>query len=468
MTGRRVRAAVRFAITLCGLCVMVCAYARCSFAGEPELPKGAGPLPDLSKGAKAGAVVTAQHAHLYRMLLPPELAPMLDRGEFAFEAVGAPREPGRFVVPQFNSNAGVTVTSSGNIHDPSGGKAMVSPLFEPPRSVSGDPSQVAYRILWNVASSLWRHGSCTVSSSVFMFKGPAESPHKLEFDVERVHPRKIGEVSGTLEPIFRERISARKPGVIQNLSWLSLRFFGSGEDFVWAASPVIRQIRQMTGSNRSDAMFTGMFSPDDLLGWSGKVELVEPSAIALIPILVPILEDTSAQAEVRDSCTNWSLRGDSGITLNHQSSRFKGAGAWIPTNTVMALRSVWRIDLASRDPFSLDARQTLYVDRDSGLPVYRVVWDDAGRLRKLALGILRSLHREGAPPEPMVAGQLLVHGTGVGRLVITNDLFSVCSGYHPGRTKGDFDPSTFVRFAVPAQGQQKGLEEHKNSEDSFD
>jgi hypothetical protein len=468
MPRGRMRAAIRFALTICGLYVVACMDAQGAFAAEPELPKGVGPLPDLSKGAKAGAVVTSQHAHLYRMLLPPELAPMLDRGEFAFEAVGAPREPTRFMMPQFTSNPGGAVTSSGGISDPSSGKAMVSPVFEPPRSISGDPSQVAYKILWNAASALWRYDSFTATSSVLMFKGPAESPHKLEFDVERVHPRKIGEVAGTLEPIFRERISATKPGAVKNLSWLTLRFFGSGEDFLWAASPVTNQIRQMTGSNRSDAMFTGIFSPDDLFVWSGKVELVEPSGVTLVPMLVPILEAKETQAEVQDRCSRWSLRADAALAFNHQSSRFKGGGTWIPTNTVMALRSVWRIDITSRDPFSLDARQTLYVDRDTGLPVYRVVWNDAGRLRKFTMGILRSLHREGSLPEPIVAGQVLVYGTEVNRLVMTTDSFSVCSGYQPGRTKADFDPSTFVRLVTPAPVVQKRLEERKNSEDSSD
>jgi hypothetical protein len=468
MGQKPARAAIRFAKSVAVLSLVMCAGVRVSLAGEPELPKGVGPLPDLSKGVKAGAIVTSQHAHLYRMLLPPELAPMLDRGELAFEAVGAPREPARFVTQRASAETVATLTQSGSIQDPSGGKAMVSPVFEPPRSASGDLSQVGYKVLWNAASLSWRHDSLSVASSALIFKSSEDSPHKLEFNVERTHPRKIGEVTGTLEPVFRERISARKPAAIENLSWLTLRFFGSGEDFLWAASPVINQIRQMTGSNRSDAMFTGIFAPDDLFVWSGKVELVEPSGLALVPMLVPMLETKEVKAEPRERCQMWSLRGDAGVTLNYQSSRFKGAGAWIPTNTVMALRSVWRIELATRDPFSLDARQTLYVDRDTGLPVYRVVWDEAGRLRKLSLGILRSLQREGTQPEPIIAGQVLIHGAGAGRLVMTTDAFATCAGYPPARSKADFDPSSFVRFSAPQTGTQKKLEQAKDSEDSSD
>jgi len=206
-------------------------------AADPELPKGVGPLPDLSKGAKAGATVTAQHAHLYRALLPPEVSSLVERGEFAFEAVGAPREPARFGVKHAGGSSAPAPSSSGVLPDVAGGKAMVSPLFDLPAGASGDLGQLAYKVLWNAASSMWRYNSFSAALSVLMFKTPNDPPHKLEFDVERIHPRKIGQVVGTLEPIFRERISARKPAGIQNLAWLTLRFFGTGEDFVWAASP---------------------------------------------------------------------------------------------------------------------------------------------------------------------------------------------------------------------------------------
>ncbi|MFN4895660.1 MAG: hypothetical protein ACK5GN_13190 [Pseudomonadota bacterium] len=458
----------RVAVAVLCVALVVVSTIHQAVAGDLEPPKGAGPLPDLSKGAKSGAVVTAQHAHLYRMMLPPEVASMLERGEFAFEAVAAPHEPGRFVMPRSGLSVVSAIPSTGVLSDVGGGRAFLSPVFEPPRGISGDVVQSAYKVLWNAASVFWRYNSFAATSSVLIFKTAADPPHKLEFDVERLHPRKLGEVTGSLEPIFRERISARKPAAIQMLSWLTLRFFGSGEDFLWAASPVINQIRQMTGSNRSDAIFTGLFSPDDLFVWSGKVELVEPSGLTLTQLLVPLLEAHETKVEVRDGCILRTFRGTEGVVLNHQSGRFKGSSGWVPTNTIMALRSVWRMELTNRDPFSLDARQTLYVDRDSGMPVYRVVWDDAGRLRRVVLGILRSVNKDGQPPEPILAGQVMMHANGTSRLVMTIDSFSTCSSYPAERSKVDFDPSTFVRFPTPAPVTQKKLEKRPDSEDSSD
>jgi hypothetical protein len=438
--------------------VVVSASGNLARGDDPAVPKGAGPLPDLSKGAKVGVTVTAQHAQLYRMLMPPEVASMLDRGEFAFEAVVKPREPARFETQRQSDASLPTITSSGVVNDTSGGRAFISPMFDLPRSAMGDLTSVAYKVLWNTASLTWRYASFASTQSVLIFTTPEGEPRKLEFDVERVHPRKLGEVTGTLEPIFRERISARKPSAIESLSWLTLRFFGNGEDFVWAASPVINAIRQITGSNRSDAMFTGVFSPDDLFVWSGKVELVEPSGLTLLPMLVPLLEAKETKVEAREGCVIRTTRGEGGVVLNYQSARFKGAGGWVPTNTVMGLRAVWRMDLTSKDPFSLDPRQTLYVDRDTGLPVYRVVWDDAGRLRRVTVGILRSFQQEGGPAEVALAGQVQVHGSSTGRLMLLTDSFVTCTGYQPGRSKVDFDPSTFVRFSPSDAKSQKKLE----------
>jgi hypothetical protein len=423
-----------------------------AFADDVDLPNGSGPLPDLSRGAKSGALVSTQHIHLYRSLLPREVAQLSERGEFAFEAVRNPKQPGKFFIAPGPTKSTLTGKglNGGVIVDPGGGKAMLSPLFEPPQSVGPDDQATAFKILWNAASLTWRHAYLSASLSTLMFNSveSGAQPNKLEFLVERIHPRLLGgDGIGTLEPIFRERILARKPAALSKLGWLTLRYFGSLEDFVWGSSPVINQTRQLTGSNRSDQIFSGIFAPDDLFVWSGKVELVEPSGLKLVPLLVPIFE-VKGDPVVRDSgvdgCIGRVFSNRGAIDLNYQNERFKGAGPWVPANTVMALRWVWRIDLAGRDPFSLDARQTLYIDRDTGLPVYRVVWDHGGRLRKVVIGIVRALDIDDQRAEPFLGGEVIIHGSGAGRLVLLVDRLNQCMRY-PGSSVSidDFDPGQF-------------------------
>lgn len=425
----------------------------CSTVGAEELqpPPGSGPLPDFSKGAKAGALVTAQHIHLYRSLLPPEISELVEQGEFSFEAVRAPREPHKFGTA-FEQAAELLPTGELK-QTPS--LPLQAGLFSVGQAGGGDTKQLAFKVLWNTAASLWRYPSIAIGVSAMLFAKADAAPHKLEFLMERIHPLALGAPPSTLAPLFREKVSAKKPGVITGLAWLTLRFFGSSEDFVWGASPVVRSIRQLTGSNRSDQMFSGAFSPDDLLVWSGKVELSEPLGVSQMPLLVALLESKVSPVTKQDVCASVTYASETALTLQCQASRFKGSGMWTPTNTFMVLRSVYKIELSSRDPFSSDPRQVIYVDRDTGLPVYKIVWDQSGRRKKVILGILRSVEFETGKYVPMLAGQIVLHSQDGRRLALIYDSFTACTGYTQGRALEDFDPSSFVRFpASPQEGKK--------------
>ena len=458
------------ALRQCGyaLCVgffCICA-ASIAVAGDPDTPKGVGPLPEFAKGARAGAVITAEHVHAYRAILPKEIADLVQQGEFAFEAVKSPREPLRFTRAIGEQATDRQVSATGELQGLPAG-SLPSPLFAVGDNIEGDSKQFAYKVLWNTAAVMWQFPVFALNFSAYLFPKTDAAPHKLEFELKRIYPRALGGAPGSLQPVFREKISATKPSAIQSLAWLTLRFFGAGEDFIWVASPVNRRIRQMTSSNRTDPIFTGVFTPDDLLVWSGKVELVEPTSITKLPLLVPFFEGREGSPSKQDGCEVHSFSSEGAVALNHQSSRFKSAAAWIPTNTIMALRNVWRIELSSRDPFSNESRSELYIDRDSGVPVYRIVWDSSGRLRKVSTGILRSLDTGVGEKRQILAGQMIVFPNDDRRVVLLADRLQECRQYSKGLMLQDFDPQTFVRFeSMPAQ--EKRVEEVNESEDSSD
>jgi hypothetical protein len=426
---------------------------------EPEVPPGAGPVPDPLKGAKSGAVVSAKHSQLYRKLLPPEIAELLDVGELQFEAMLQPREPKRWVAPKSDRTDIFDVTSSGELREiPAHG--LRSSMFEVPRVVQGDPRSLAHKILWNAVGAIAQSKLIAIRLKIGIFRRADADAHWVDFLVERFYPLGLGQSVGREKPFFREKISALSPAAIEKLSWLTLRFFGLGEDFVWAASPMINRIRQMTGSNRSDAIFSGMFSPDDLFVWSGKNELVEPTSISSQLLLVPIVAISDPSAEQQGPCVTRKFSGSSEIQLNADSRRFVGAGGWVPINTVMVLRDVWRIEVSSRDPFTNDVRQVIYVDKDSGLPVYKVVWDQAGRVIKVVGGILRAVNDEVFADHAIWGGAYILHPSDGGRTIVMVNEVSRCEAVIPGKSLEDFDPSSFVIFET----QSKGLiEEEKKT-----
>lgn len=439
-------------------------------SADPEVPPGTGPLPDPRKGAKAGALVNAKHSSLYRRLLPPELAELLDVGEFQFEALLQPREPERWMGPKAAGSEGFEVMLSGELRSvPQTG--LRASMFEIPRVVQGDHRQLAYKILWNTAGALAQSRIISNHLKIAIFQRADVPPHWVEFLVERLYPLGLGQSVGQEKPFFREKISALKPAAIEKLSWLTLRFFGLGEDFVWAASPMINSVRQMTGSNRSDAIFSRMFAPDDLFVWSGKNELVEPVSISSQQLLVMIVEARETTSEKQGSCVTKAFSDVSEVQLNVDSHRFAGAGGWVPTNAVMVVRDVWRIEASSRDPFTNDVRQAIYIDKDSGLPSYKVVWDQAGRVIKVVVGLLRSVSDEAQGPHAVWGGALILQPGDGGRTVIVTKELSRCDSMVTGKGLIDFDPSSFVIFETNHKGpsvQEKKLEQSDKADDILD
>jgi hypothetical protein len=275
---------------------------------------------------------------------------------------------------------------------------------------------------------------------------------RVDLSISRIYPPALVQSPGTLKPMFREKISALTPQPLVGLTWLTLRFLGASPDYMWAASPINGQVRQMTGSNRSDAIFTGAFSPDDLFVWSGKVEGVEPTSVKLVKMLVPVVEGGAApQPTNNDTCGSTDLSKASPIDLNVSTRRFAELPGWVPTNVRMMLRSLWRIEMVTRDPFSLDARQTLYVDAETMLPVYKVIWEQDGRMKRFVMGMLgRVATREGSAPG--WRGQMMIVPGTASRSVLTLQRIESCAQLIPGRGIIDFDPSSIGAKATKAKG----------------
>lgn len=423
-----------------------------SGAASPVIaPEGIGPLPDLQAGAKTGALVTKGHIDKYRFVIPPELADLVDRNEFAFEAVLRPKSGDLLGDAQSASSSTYSVDDKG----------VIAPLpvstaglfFSVPQSEGEyfEPKSFGWRILWNTTVAQWRFKSFTANASLVTFSAGTNEGKRVDFSVSRIYPPALGQSPGTLKPMFREKISALNPQPLLGLTWLTLRFLGSVNDYMWAASPINGQVRQMTGSNRADSIFTGAFSPDDLFVWSGKVEGVEPTSVRLVKMLVPVVEGSATvQPSNNGICGATDFAKSSPIDLNLATERFADLPGWIPTNVRMTLRSLWRIEMMSRDPFSLDARQILYVDADTMLPVYRVVWEQDGRMRKFVMGILGKVSTTESNGVGWRGQIMLVPGAAT-RAVLTLQRLETCSQLLPGKNLIDFDPSKIGTKAVKSK-----------------
>ena len=402
-------------------------------------PSGVGPLPDLQGAAKVGAFLSRPHVDLYRKVLVPEVADLIKNGDLVVEVALQPKRKDLFAAAKGGSASLVAIDRYGALQPAP--EVVLGPIL-PDVSDDGqvvDSTQQAYALLWNAAVHTWRLKSLNMSASLTTFATSSDNAKRVDFVVRRIYPRSLGISPGTLTPLFREKISAVQPPVLKGLTWLTLRFHGGDTDYLWAASPITGEVRQLTGSNRADPFFSGAFSPDDLWVWSGKIEKVQPTALTSMRLLVPIVE-SNAKVNVQGDCSVVEYAKGDGIETNLVTKRYSEAPGWVPSTILMVLRNVVRIDLETRDPFSVDARQSIYIDSETSLPVYKTVRGIDGALKKVVLGVLGSVGSyDGVTPG--WRGEVVFTPPTSGHSVLSVNRIERCSKLAPDKEIKIFDPS---------------------------
>ncbi len=442
---------VTFLIVALAAAMFSCGSASVAFA-EPqaiELPAGVGPLPLLSSSTSTGAIVASDSVRSYRTILPEPLFDLVQSGEWSFEAAKLPPAAQDYGAASAAA-ASVRVASSGEL-SPIPGK-ITGPLFLADAGVLGDGenfSTRAYKVLWNVATLLWSSPYSNSELSLSVFRESIAGGRRVHWSVQRVYPGHFDTHPGTLAPLFREKISGVLPTVLDGLHWLTIRSLGEVDDYVWVASPITGHVRRMSATNRSDQIFAGAFSPDDLFVWSGKVERVKPTAMTRQTLLVPFARRALIEvaAEAKDSsagrCQKHTAEASAVVELNESSRRFRDVAAYVPTNVVMSPRRVVRVDFASHDPFSRDVTTSLFVDEETNVPVYKIVFGRDGRMSQFVVGVVGRVVT-GQKAQPLPVAQVILHAPKKDRAVIVMDAVTVCRDFPANISFATFDPGQLV------------------------
>lgn len=403
-----------------------------------EVPSSVGSLPDISAGS---VTVDKENVRLYRGVLPEPLFDLVSQGELVFSAAKSLQFAERFVDPFVGSDKQYRVSEAGEL----------IPAPEKPRGIffasegvdsaqqGLGVSERAYRALWNSTAGLWRHGFVKTDLSLVIFKESLATGRQVKWRVERIYPAGLGQYPGTLTPLFREKISAIQPALLEGMRWLTIRSVGRTDDYVWAASPITGSVRQMTGSNRADDLFTGAFAADDLFVWSGKVELVQPQRVTSQVMLVPFITRVLTRSSGDAVCENRASQEGPLLDLNQASRRYAEARGWVPTNVLMAPRRVTQVDIASRDPLAPDGSVSLFIDEQSGVPVYKIVWGRNARMQSFVIGVMGAIS-VGSAFQPLPLAQIIVRPLAGERAVLSLDSFTTCSAMPTGVSYNDFDP----------------------------
>ena len=217
----------------------------------------------------------------------------------------------------------------------------------------------------------------------------------------------------------RDVLKLFEPAPVFGFAALSERYLGVREDQFWIYSPVIERSRKISSSNRGDELVGELLSYDDILGWSAKIQTITPKVLAEKEVLVafPSLKMYRLQLEPMSKFQKFSASGgqadianlNSGsnegieqvltakgqhkkidtspvsVLWNYETRKFPGAFAWMPTTTFFIPRKVWIVELDCKDPYYPFGRQLLFVDQETFLPVYKIVYDQKGNMVKFIM-----------------------------------------------------------------------------------
>jgi hypothetical protein len=432
---------------------------------DPKLPEETGLLPEPSTTLPAGIVLSTKNITQYRKLLPIEIIEFIRSGDFVldsakrlrytwrmddtFEAKSRENEtkPPKLTV-QGNLAERISITKGYPFGPPSAHierfQKSISTEIVPPTE-KHNSNTLGVELLWNLQSHWWSRSVLTHNIRMQWFRAPEEQPFRsINGEVARIYPATVLPADTTGQ-MFRERILFTAPAAINRYTWLTFRFFEKDEDLLWVFSPATAKVRQLTASNRTDGIFQAV-APDDFLGWSGKIDSYDVEVKGLAPLLTPFAAlDIQNFTKTKENCLELTRANVGNTDLqnswNYQTLRFDHVAAWVPSSAVFVPRYTWELELTNRDPYALYGRQLVYLDAASYLPVYRVVYDRAGRQWKTIISIFglgASPDRQEKVPYPSV--QIVVDH--LAKLVYTLDY--VTTQYCPQMTEmlklTQFDP----------------------------
>jgi hypothetical protein len=383
----------RFFVALFFIAVEAAAQPRAP--ATPQAAASAFALPQATPGAITSLHINSQNASQFKTLIIPELYPLVKNGSADFSAVNNLLYSWRYD-DEFIRNS---LAANGEALLPDGGlkagtqikRGFVLGVSDALKQET-NPARFAQKVLWDVESTLWAQGALDLGLDLMWFKNQGLAA-RLNGVLTRVY-LPILAPDDTTGQIFREMLKFQSPASISALTFLTFRFPGQEEDALWLYSPAVKKTRELTGSNRADPLMRSAVSLDDLFGWSGKLEWVEPVLDKSLVALVPFPSLSMAELDKMPGEPNcWSVKEPLSIdpllsdasrwSLDMQNRTFSNFP--VPAGTLFVPRQLWRLELNPRDPFSLYGRQVLYIDPAIMLPVYKVVYTRSGSLWKLAV-----------------------------------------------------------------------------------
>ena len=230
---------------------------------------------------------------------------------------------------------------------------------------------------------LWRTPPALEASVSYLRYRTSLEPTPLHFRLRRSYG--TADLPYSASQLFRELVSFEAPAGLLPLQFLTIRFADGTGDKIWEHSGPAG-VRALETWVRHERAGGGLAVLDDLLVHSAAPDAYEyrevQSATQLVPFsalpLPPLEESPNGCVILSDDPKQ--------PPFNSFSKRFARARGWVPTGMVFVPRRVLIIKAVPRSPFTSEAEMSLYVDRETMIPLIKVVRSESGALQRVVLG----------------------------------------------------------------------------------
>ena len=366
------------------------------------MPPGVLPLPEPSDGPVFGSIISSDNATFYKEIIVPEIYRLIRFNGAVLDAARRVKYGIKFddawnagtaslakVEKKIGADGALDFSFPRTRGFIFGDDATLLPEWKDlqarlSKNKDADQGAFAQKILWNMNSGLWSKSLIEYHFRLLWLK-QGKAWRNVRGSFLRVYPWML-DPNFKLPQMFREKFSFYYPEPLHGLSWLTFRFQNADEDLVWAYSPAIQKVRQLTSSNRSDSLITSGLAADDFLAFSSNPTFSNAKALArlvtLVPFPSPVVANLDDKLQPCYRLPNPGSGGSDQALWNFETPKFPGAADWLPIKAVWVPREVYKIEVTTKDPYSLYGREVLYVDTETMLPVYKIVFDRAGRYWK--------------------------------------------------------------------------------------
>lgn len=356
-------------------------------------------------------------------------------GEFSWNTFTRPEESGR------EAEAGLLDKKGALVSLPDNDKRQPFGVWTRLKE-SLDYRGKAHKILWNAESVNWSNGYIGAD---IRFRLLEQEEQKRSFDgrFERVY---FSVAEKGFKQLFREKLSVTSPEPFKDFAWLSFRFPQKVEDLFWVYSPATGKLRELTGPNRSDSLFSFSFSMEDLLGWAGNPAWLKPEVDSEVMAGVPVpANGRTGRAEKSGDCWEIDSKSVAGKFWNFQTREYPEAAAWSPTGVVYQQSRLIRLEIVQADSYSLAGRQVIYVEPHSMLPVYHFVYDREGDLWKRVVNVYGRFRKERNGEDYSYPSRSLIYDEKSGKVTLIDYLkVTMCDSLPTGVSLKGFTPKAII------------------------